>query len=98
MIKNDEMIIPRLNDQNNVLDTQALAEQVRAGSVESVRAQGVAAGFVLAVSADGAERYLVAQRGHVRVFRKLDSLAGFLKEMGVDKPIVVDLTGWAPDA
>lgn len=49
----------------------------------SLVARGVPDGFVLVIRGGLYEQHLECQRGRVRVFKKLDSVASYLRRVGV---------------
>lgn len=72
-----------------------LAELAAAGSVRAVSAQAVPGGYVLRVTTEGGTRTLMAQRGHPRVFRSLDSVAALCRDVGMNG-LTVELSEWSP--
>jgi hypothetical protein len=77
----------------DTVDTRTLRELVRAGSVQGVRATADGDGFRLAFQYGGGDRFLEAAKGHVRRFSALDSVASYLKSLGIAK-FEVDATQW----
>lgn len=59
-------------------------------------ARGVPGGFLLAIRDGLDEQLLEAQRGHVRQFRRLETLAGFLKALGAHE-FSVELDQWTQE-
>lgn len=76
------------------MEKSLLEELVSAGAVSGVAARGVPGGFVLVAHTEGGERLLQTQRGQTRVFSKLDTVALFLRALGLTR-FTVDLAGWA---
>lgn len=52
-------------------------------------ARKVVGGYSLCILTPTEERYLSAQRGHPRIFKKLDTIASTLEELGVTEFQVV---------
>lgn len=75
------------------LTTPLLRHLISAGLVGELRARGVSGGFLLVIKQADTEFVLAAQRGSPRVFRRLDTLAGYLKEQG-GRSLVVELDEW----
>ena len=72
-----------------------LVQLVAAGAIRVVVAVGQPGGWTLLVRYGLAERALAAQRSQkLRVFRKLDTLAMYLQEVGVSR-FEVDLSGFS---
>lgn len=59
-------------------------------------ARGVPGGFLLAIRDGLDEQLLEAQRGHARQFRRLETLAGFLKALGAHE-FSVELDQWTQE-
>ena len=77
------------------MEKRVLQELVSAGAVVSLSARGVPGGYVLVVNSEGGERLLSLQRRTTRVFTKLDTVASFLRDIGVTR-FGVDTESWAP--
>jgi hypothetical protein len=77
------------------VDTKTLRELVRAGSVTHVRAVASDGGFEIALGYGCEKRLLEAAKGHVRRFSALDSVASYLKSIGIAN-FEVDTTRWVP--
>jgi hypothetical protein len=75
------------------LTTPVLRHLVLTGLAGQMVARGVAGGFLLVVRNRGSETTLAAQRGAPRLFKRLDTLAGFLKDLGV-RSVLIELDGW----
>jgi hypothetical protein len=65
------------------MEKPTLRELISAGAVQSVTAQGVPDGYLLVVATEAGPRVVVAQRGHSRVFKRLDAVAAFVKDVGL---------------
>lgn len=76
----------------NMIDARQFAALMNAGAVKAVAVQGTAGGFV--ITADGV--LIEAKRGNPRIFRKLHTVATFLRGHGVGS-FSVDLSRWNPD-
>lgn len=70
------------------LTTPVLRHLVATGLAGQMVARGVPGGFMLVMKRRGSESTLAAQRGAPRLFRRLDTLAGFLKDLGVQSATV----------
>lgn len=68
---------------------------IEVGAIRSVSAQGVPGGFVLVAYTDAGEHILSAQRGHSRVFKHLDTVASYLRGVGLSR-FNVEHSNWAP--
>ena len=77
----------------NTLNSQQLDALIHNGAIKSIAINGTAGGFVVTVN-NG--MIIEAQRGHARVFKKLQTAAMFLKNKGIEK-VSVDLSSWSPD-
>lgn len=69
----------------NTVDHSTLENLALAGAVRSACAVGQPGGWGIVVQYGNAERALLAKRGGVRVFKKFDTLAVYLKKMGIDQ-------------
>lgn len=68
------------------IDHSTLAELVEAGAVRGAHVVGQPGGWSLRVKYGAAERALAAQRSRqVRVFRRMDTLISYLKDMGIER-------------
>lgn len=76
-----------------VLDTPLLRQLVRSGKAGALVARGVPGGFVLAMREGIEEQLLEAQRGHPRKFKRLESVASYLRSLGATE-FAVDLAQW----
>lgn len=74
-----------------------LIRLVEAGAVRTALALGVPGGWLLIVKYGLVERTLAAQRsGDPRIFRKLDTLVNYLRELGIVR-LDVDAANFDPD-
>lgn len=78
------------------IDTPLLRHLVRIGKAGQLVAIGTSDGFMLAVREDNKDLYLEAQRGHKRKFKRLQSVAAYLKDIGVVE-FKVELKEWGLD-
>jgi hypothetical protein len=78
------------------MEKAVLRELVGAGAVLSATARGVPGGYVLLVNTEVGERLLTRQRGQARVFSRLETVASFLRDIGLNR-FAVDTEAWAPD-
>ena len=78
-----------------LMTTPILRNLIASGLAGQLIARGVAGGFVLVMSNRGAEQKLASQRqpDEPRVFRRLDTLAGFLKDLGA-LTALIELEDW----
>lgn len=67
----------------NTVDHHTLVHLVEAGAVRSANIVGQPGGWAVVVQYGTSERALAARRGAVRVFRKFETLASYLKGMGL---------------
>lgn len=79
---------PVLMESAEQLTTPVLRHLVANGLAGQMVARGVPGGFVLVMRRRGSESTLAAQRGAPRLFKRLDTLAGFLKDLGVQSATV----------
>ena len=76
------------------MTTPLLRHLVATGLAGQLVARGVPGGFLLVMKNPGGEEFvLAAQRGSNRVFKRLDTLAGFLNELGA-RCALLELAGW----
>jgi hypothetical protein len=81
---------------HETIDHATLAHLVEAGTVRTARAIGQAGGWAVVVKHDMIESTLTAQRSrHVRLFKKLETLVGYLKEVGITR-FDVDAASYDP--
>ncbi len=67
------------------VDHSTLTNLAQAGAVRGACAIGQPGGWGIVVQYGNAERALAAKRGEVRVFKKFDTLAFYLKNIGIDQ-------------
>ena len=77
----------------DTIDHVTLSRLVEANAVKGANIIGQAGGWGVVIKYGMTERALAAKRGTVRVFRKFETLVGYLKEMGVAK-FQVDATDY----
>jgi hypothetical protein len=70
---------------------------VEAGAVRCAHVVGHGSGWTIAARYGLTERFLSAKRGDVRVFRKLETLVSFLRDMGINR-FEVDAAGFDPNS
>ncbi len=76
------------------IDHGTLSRLVEAGAIRSAHVIGQAGGWALAVRYGAVERFLAAQRsGKLRLFRKLETVMAYLKELGLSR-FEVDSSGY----
>ena len=83
--------------QTIILDTPLLRQLVRTGKAGALVARGVPGGFLLAMQEGIDEQLLEAQRGHPRKFKRLESVASYLRSLGATE-FAVDLALWDQQA
>jgi hypothetical protein len=76
----------------NMINTKQLSALANANAIKTVAVKGTAGGFVISVD----NNLIEAQRGHTRVFRKLQAAASYLKTNGIGT-FTVDVSNWQPD-
>ncbi|KMZ13621.1 Prevent host death protein, Phd antitoxin [Candidatus Burkholderia humilis] len=79
------------------IDQKILSQLVEAGAVRSAHVVGHGNGWTIAARYGLTERFLSAKRGDVRVFRKLETLVGFLRDMGISR-FEVDAADFDPES
>lgn len=77
------------------IDQKTLSQLVEAGAVRAAHVVGHGNGWAIAAKYGLTERFLAAQRGDVRVFRKLETLVNFLRDLGISR-FDVDAAGYDP--
>ena len=70
---------------HDTIDHVTLSRLVEANAVNGANIIGQAGGWGVVIKYGMTERALATRRGTVRVFRKFETLVGYLKEMGVAK-------------
>ncbi|MGO6980654.1 hypothetical protein [Rhizobium leguminosarum] len=79
------------------IDHTTLSRLVEAGSVDAAHVVGKTGGWSVVIRYGKAERPLAAQRSRqVRVFKRMDSLVTYLKNVGISQ-FDVDAAGYAPE-
>ena len=68
---------------SETIDHATLEHLVSAGAVTAANVVAQAGGWGVVVSYGTASRALAAKRGAVRIFRKFETLAGYLKDIGI---------------
>ena len=81
----------------NTIDHATLERLVEAGAVRGASVIGQPGGWGVVVQYGMTERALAAKRGTVRIFRKFETLAGYLKDIGIVK-YQVDASQYDPHA
>ena len=84
-----------MGTSTNTIDHATLEHLVAAGAVRGANVVGQPGGWGLVVQYGMTERALAAKRGAVRTFRKFETLAGYLKDIGIFK-YQVDATQFDP--
>lgn len=79
------------------IDHVTLSRLVEAGAVRGANVVGQPGGWGIVIQYGMTERTLAAKRGAVRIFRKFETLAGYLKQIGVTR-YQVDATQFDPVA
>lgn len=74
--------------KTHIMDIVLARELIAAGLDVSFAAQEVERGYTLLVQTPTDARLLTAQRGHPRVFKKLDTVASTLREIGATSFVV----------
>jgi hypothetical protein len=70
---------------SETIDHGTLAKLVEAGTVRAARVVGQDGGWGVIVKDRKTERPLAAQRGQVRLFRKLETVVAYLKSIGIGR-------------
>jgi hypothetical protein len=81
----------------HTMDHATLAQLVATRAVREARAVGRADGWGVLISVGQTEHTLTASRGAERLFRKFESLAAYLKSLGISS-FQVDAAGFDPQA
>lgn len=81
----------------NTIDHLTLERLVEAGAVRGASIVGQPGGWGVVIQYGMTERALAAKRGAVRIFRKFETLVGYLKKIGIAK-YQVDATHFDPVA
>lgn len=80
---------------NEMIDHVTLERLIEAGAVRGASIIGQPGGWRVVIQYGMTERALAAKRGAVRVFRKFETLVGYLKGIGI-ATYQVDATGFDP--
>jgi hypothetical protein len=83
--------------EKRTIDHATLAARVATGAVRGARIVGRAGGWGIIVSDGRTARTLAARRGAARIFRRFETLVGYLKEIGLDR-YDVDASGYTPES
>jgi hypothetical protein len=70
---------------HDTIDHNTLTHLVEAGAVRGADVIGQAGGWGVVIKYGMTERALAARRGAVRIFRKFDTLVGYLKGVGISE-------------
>ncbi len=81
----------------DTIDHNTLARLVEAGAVRGATVVGQPGGWGVVVQYGMTERALAAKRGAVRIWKRFETLVGYLKEMGLAK-YQVDAVNYTPEA
>jgi hypothetical protein len=81
--------------ETSTIDHATLAGRVAAGAIRGARIVGRAGGWGIVVKDGRAARTLAARRGSARLFRRFETLVGYLKQIGLDR-YEVDASGYVP--
>lgn len=68
-----------------------------AGSISKLCARGAPGGFLLFVTVGLEEAPVKAYRGQARLFKRLDAVAEYVKDLGLDR-FEVRVDNWSEDA
>jgi len=79
------------------IDHATLVKRVAAGAIRGTRVVGQLGGWGIVVKDGRTSRALAARRGSLRVFRRFETLVGYLRELGLER-YDVDASGYAPEA
>jgi hypothetical protein len=82
--------------ETKTIDHATLAERAARGAIRGARVVGQPGGWGLVVKDGRTARSLAARRGEPRVFRRFETLVGYLKDIGIVQ-YDVDASGYAPD-
>ncbi|WP_116139707.1 hypothetical protein [Trinickia diaoshuihuensis] len=69
----------------DTIDQKTLSQLVRSGAVNAAHVEAHGSGWTVAAKCGLTQFLLLAKRGDVRVFAKLETLVGFLHEIGIDR-------------
>ena len=82
---------------HETIDHATLERLVEAGAVRGANVVGQAGGWGVVIQYGMTERVLAAKRGAVRIFRKFETLASYLRDIGIVR-YQVDATQYDPEA
>lgn len=82
---------------SDTIDHQTLLRLVEAGAVHGATVIGQPGGWRVVVQYGTTERAIAAKRGPLRVWRRFETLAGYLKDMGLYR-YQVDAVNYAPES
>lgn len=82
---------------SETIDHQTLMRLVEAGAVHGATVIGQPGGWGVVVQYGMTERAIAAKRGPVRVWRRFETLAGYLKDMGLYR-YQVDAVNYTPES
>lgn len=80
---------------DDAINHSTLAKLVESGSVRAAHVIGLAGGWGISVMCGKSVRPLAAQRGKVRLFSRLETVAAYLKGIGIAR-FDVDVLGYDP--
>ena len=80
----------------DAIDHRTLAKLVESGVVRSARVIGQAGGWGIIVTCGKTARPLAAQRGKARLFSRLETVAVYLREIGIPR-FDVDVVDYDPE-
>jgi hypothetical protein len=83
--------------ETKTIDHATLAQRAASGAIRGARVVGRPGGWGLVVRDGRTARSLAARRGELRLFRRFETLVGYLKDMGIVQ-YDVDASGYAPEA
>ncbi len=81
----------------DTIDHNTLTHLAEAGAVRRADVIGQPGGWGVIIKYGATERMLAARRGAVRIFKKFDTLVGYLKDMGIAE-YRVDAANYAPSS
>lgn len=76
----------------NAMTSHQLDALIQNSTIRSVTVSGTSGGFIIKIN----DAIIEAQRGHARTFKKLHTVAVFLKSKGLGK-FSVDISHWTPE-
>ena len=79
---------------NALISTPLLRQLAATARVGELIARGVAGGFILVMRDGGLEQTLAAQKGGARIFKRLETLATYLTQLGIYR-VTVELEHWS---